>query len=143
MTEQPVDPGLEAARFAAEHGVHVSSVMTEQEFLGNIPKSTREKWDSMVLPRRQAYLPNGHRLPLPEFRPAKVDLTVYAGEGELGDLAAGRTDLLLEAEVHANHAVKSLENGTEGLDAGIAWLQSALAFALNARHGRDLAGGAI
>jgi hypothetical protein len=113
MTEQPV-----------EH---------EQQFLGNpVPPAAK----------LQAYLPNGHRLPIKPHA-VKVDLTVYEGEGELGDLAAGRTDLLLEAEVHANHAVKSLENGTEGLDAGIAWLQSALAFALNARHGRDLAGGAI
>jgi ABC-type Fe3+ transport system substrate-binding protein len=48
---------------------------------------------------------------------------------------APRTDLPLEAEVHATHAVKALENGE--LDAGIAWLQSALAFAQNARHARE------
>jgi hypothetical protein len=46
-----------------------------------------------------------------------------------------RTDLLMEAEVSAQHGVKSLENGE--LDAGIAWLQSALAFAQNARHARE------
>jgi hypothetical protein len=46
-----------------------------------------------------------------------------------------RTDLLMEAEVSAQHGVKSLENGE--LDAGIAWLQSALAFAQNARHVRE------
>lgn len=46
-----------------------------------------------------------------------------------------RTNLPLEAEVHASHAVNALENGE--LDAGIAWLQSALAFAQNARHTRE------
>jgi ABC-type Fe3+ transport system substrate-binding protein len=115
MTEQPV-----------EH---------EQQFLGNpVPPAAK----------LQAYLPNGHRIPLP--KPSAIvamDMAEADGEDELAYLAAGRTDLLLEAEVHAGHAVRSLENG--GLDAGIAWLQSALAFALNARHGRDFttAGGAI
>lgn len=97
---------------------------TEQEWLGNVPR---------VAPK-QAYLPNGHRLPLPRPHAVKVDLSEYIGEPEVADLAAGRTDLLLEAEVHANHAVRALENGAEGLDAAIAWLQSALAFAQNYRH---------
>lgn len=49
---------------------------------------------------------------------------------------ASRLGLHAEAEAHAVHGVKALENGE--LDAGIAWLQSALAFALNARHLRDV-----
>lgn len=49
---------------------------------------------------------------------------------------APRKGLHEEAEAHAVHGVKALENGE--LDAGIAWLQSALAFAQNARHLRDV-----
>lgn len=48
-----------------------------------------------------------------------------------------RTNILLEAETAATHALKALENGE--LHAGIAFLQSSLAFALNARHERDTA----
>lgn len=51
------------------------------------------------------------------------------------ELPEPRTNLPLEAEVHATHAVKALEHGE--LDAGIAWLQSALAFAQNARHAHE------
>lgn len=57
------------------------------------------------------------------------------------DFPEPRTNLLLEAEVSAQHGVKSLENGE--LDAGIAWLQSALAFALNARHAGETEGKVI
>ncbi len=42
------------------------------------------------------------------------------------------TSLHLQAEVHAGQALFQLQNGY--LDAGIAWLQSALAFALNGRE---------
>lgn len=41
-------------------------------------------------------------------------------------------DLQLQAEIHAGNALHQLQNGY--LDAGIAWLQSALAFALNGRE---------
>lgn len=51
------------------------------------------------------------------------------------ELPEPRTNLQLEAEVHATHAAKALEHGE--LDAGIAWLQSALAFAQNARHANE------
>lgn len=80
---------------------------------------------------RQHYIPNAHR-----YR-----FSVPAAEVEAQE--KGPTNLELEAEVHAGHAVRSLENGE--LDAGIAWLQSALAFAQNARHALEIspAGGAV
>lgn len=90
-------------------------VETEQQFLGN-----EAVFEFGALPSAplQHYSPNAHRIPIE-----------YAQE-------AGATNLELEAEVHAGHAVRSLENGE--LDAGIAWLQSSLAFAQNARYSRDL-----
>lgn len=119
MTVQPVDPELEAARFAAEHGVPLPAVETEQQFLGNVPP-----FGALPPAPLQHYSPNAHRVP-------------YELAAE-----AGATNLHLEAEVHAGHAVRSLENGE--LDAGIAWLQSALAFAQNARHALEVTpGGAL
>jgi ABC-type Fe3+ transport system substrate-binding protein len=53
---------------------------------------------------------------------------------EVGPVQEPSTDLLEEAQVSAGHGIKSIEKGE--LDAGIAWLQSALAFAQNARHAR-------
>jgi hypothetical protein len=118
MTEQPVE--------------------TEQQFLGNettrpmsgveaeILSGVGEKYADLIQPR-QNYAPNAHRFrypPAAQEDPAKAQIT-------------GVTDLQIEAETHAGHAVRSLENGE--LDAGIAWLQSALAFAQNARHTREAA----
>lgn len=62
-------------------------------------------------------------------QPANVTEQAWLGNEE------PRTNILLEAETAATHALKALENGE--LHAGIAFLQSALAFALNARHERD------
>lgn len=110
MTEQPVEP------------------VTEQEFLGNR--------------RPEAYLHDGHRLG--SWVPARPSALVQQDNDEaFAEHAASgfpepRTDLLMEAEVSAQHGVKSLELGE--LDAGIAWLQSALAFALNARHASEVDG---
>ncbi|AZS11737.1 hypothetical protein HOU96_gp39 [Arthrobacter phage Maja] len=114
MTEQPV-----------EH---------EQQFLGNpVPPATP----------LQAYLPNGHRLPLAKPSAiAQLDIAEAARE-ELAKAAAAtsygpyssiapRDRLLLEAEQHAADGVAALSNGE--LDEGIAWLQAALAFAKNYRH---------
>jgi hypothetical protein len=107
MTEQPVE--------------------TEQEFLGNAP--------------RQAYLPNGHRLPMPPFsslslldasEAAREELEAATAPLPAGARLAPRDRMLLEAEQHAINGTHSLSSGE--LDEGIAWLQSALAFALNYRH---------
>ena len=98
-------------------------VETEQQFLGNEPLTA--VFGTLPPPPLQHYSPNAHRIP-------------YELAAE-----AGATNLHLEAEVHAGHAVRSLESGE--LDAGIAWLQSALAFAQNARHALEMspAGGAV
>jgi hypothetical protein len=92
-------------------------VETEQQFLGNVPSVF--EFGALPPAPLQHYSPNAHRIPV-QYDKAEE---------------AGTTNLPLEAEVHAGHAVRSLENGE--LDAGIAWLQSALAFAQNARHSRE------
>lgn len=97
-------------------------VETEQQFLGN---ETCFEFGALPPAPLQHYSPNAHRIPYSVAeQPAP-------------------TNIELEAEVHAGHAVRSLENGE--LDAGIAWLQSALAFAQNARHSREFGvlGGAL
>lgn len=150
MTEQPVDPGLEAARFAAEHGIPLAAVpMTEQQFLGNEPggiaaRFAAELSGSMTTPAviRQAYLPNGHRLPRVSAI-VHVDTAEAIRDAVRQELAAADrplpgtpgADLMLTAEQHANSAVLSLSCGE--LDEGIAWLQSALAFAQNHRHAEE------
>lgn len=111
MTEQPVE--------------------TEQEFLGNVPR----KPCGGQLP---AYVPGAHRMP--RFN-AIVHLDMAEAVAE--ELAAGArplpgtpgADLMLTAEQHAHSAVMSLSCGE--LDEGIAWLQSALAFAQNHRHAEE------
>lgn len=130
MTEQPVE--------------------TEQQFLGNEPQVGRLYPSAAALldctggyactasrhlegcllgatkeKPLQHYAPNAHRLRWPNNEP----------EDPAQAAEQGPTDLQLEAEVHSGHALRSLENGE--LDAGIAWLQSALAFAQNARHSRE------
>ena len=108
MTEQPVE--------------------TEQQFLGNAP--------------RQAYLPNGHRMmhrvsapdvaeaQRAELEAAALPIREYELPGQPGLARFDR--MLLEAERHATDGTRALSSGN--LDEGIAWLQSALAFAQNYRH---------
>jgi hypothetical protein len=83
-------------------------------------------------PTEQDFLGNSER------RPAKIPLTppfwVPDSPAPLVSLPEPSTDLLEEAQVSATHGIQSIEKGE--LDAGIAWLQSALAFAQNARHAR-------
>ncbi|QYC54963.1 hypothetical protein SEA_POPPER_46 [Arthrobacter phage Popper] len=131
MTEQPVEP------------------MTEQEFLGNEPHGIAARFAAelglgaragahptpeMSAPR-QAYLPNGHRI----NAIVHMDLAEAVRE-ELAAAAAELpatpgADLMLTAEQHAQSAVMSLSCGE--LDEGIAWLQSALAFAQNHRRAEE------
>lgn len=138
MTEQPAEP------------------ITEQEFLGNEPK-------------RQSYLPNGHRLPgtfslgkgrylRPDLSPlVRSDVEQARAEQLAGapwawseDAAAAdvhalpaaddlpaepsrqEPDLWLETETHATRALNEIQDGN--INSSIAFLQSALAFALNYRH---------
>jgi hypothetical protein len=131
MTEQPVE--------------------TEQQFLGNEPGGIAARfarsWElsgSMTTPAaiRQSYLPNGHRLPRVSAI-VHVDTAEAIREAVRQELAAADrplpgtpgADLMLTAEQHANSAVLSLSCGE--LDEGIAWLQSALAFAQNHRHAEE------
>ena len=135
MTEQPVE--------------------TEQVFLGNEPRGIASRFaaalgDSTATPAApaptQAYLPNGHRLPgsfsIGKGRYIRPDLQSISDAAELPILeykepdrplpGTPGADLMLTAETHAHSAVLSLSCGE--LDEGIAWLQSALAFAQNYRH---------
>jgi hypothetical protein len=99
----------------------------------------------------QHYAPNAHRGRFSPLRDkAKRDIqTAFKERAILDELAAAslpvedlttspKTDLLLEAEVHTTHALAMLQNNE--LDAGIAWLQSALAMALNQRHTEQFGG---
>lgn len=96
--------------------------MTEQEFLGNVP--------------RQAYLPNGHRIRtdfnafLHGFQEA---ISEEVAEAAATDLPRQEADLWLDAEVQATKALQEIQDGN--INASVAYLQSALAFALNYRHG--------
>ena len=118
MTEQPVET---EQQFLGNETTRPQS-RVESEFLSGVG----EKYADMIQPR-QSYVPNAHRyrFQMPELTPPPAPAP------------ARETNLELEAEVHAGHAVRSLEDGE--LDAGIAWLQSALAFAQNARHSRETA----
>lgn len=144
MTEQPVE--------------------TEQQFLGNAsyiaprivqPAAVEDiaAADHGALPPAplQHYVPNAHRGRFSPLRDkAKRDIqAAFKERAILDELAAAslpaedltiapKTDLLLEAEVHTTHALAMLQNNE--LDAGIAWLQSALAMALNQRHTEQFGG---
>lgn len=133
MTEQPAEP------------------TTEQTWLGN-PQPVAYLHDGHRIPAR----PAGEMAPKERsglatkflgaidsaFDKADNDLkgrrATDAGLRRLdADIEAARTEnrrtpLDHQAELHAGNAVQSLSNGE--LDAGIAWLQSALAFAQNHRH---------
>ncbi|MCT9624310.1 hypothetical protein HWD94_04120 [Pseudarthrobacter equi] len=137
MTEQPVE--TEQQFLGNELRVHPEfpSAVALLDCTGGQLCTARKHLDGCYAPAfqaeaeklvqpRQNYVPNAHR-----FRPAPAPKFELPDEPrEYRD-----TNLHLEAETHAGHAVRSLENGE--LDAGIAWLQSALAFAQNARYSRD------
>jgi hypothetical protein len=130
MTEQPAEP------------------ITEQAFLGNEP-------------RKQAYLPNGHRFRpdlaaatrydiakarIEELDRAAADIRVgkpvhaepsafaFMDEAAALELPAlpAEPDLWLDTETTATRALNEIQNGN--INSSIAYLQSALAFALNYRH---------
>ena len=106
---------------------------------------------------RESYLPNGHRLRPPfqsvllqdieEARREKIlaELNAAAQDtiAQLRDVSARlqtppaeepatEPDLWLDAEITATKAVNEIQDGN--INAGIAYLQAALAFALNHRH---------
>ena len=122
MTEQPVEP------------------ITEQAFLGNEPKL-------------QAYLPNGHRIPPALAAAARYDIAqarIEELDRAAADIRAGvkhepaesrrfalspvpaEPDLWLDTESSATRALLEIQAGN--INSSIAYLQSALAFALNYRH---------
>jgi hypothetical protein len=143
MTEQPVE--------------------TEQQFLGNVstvpPVFQPAQPAVLTTNRPQAYLPNGHRLRPPfksvllqdidEGRREKIvaELNAAAQDtiAQLRDVSArlqpsppvteqpaSDTDLWLDAEETATRAIHEIQDGN--VNAGIAYLQAALAFALNYRQ---------
>lgn len=65
-------------------------------------------------------------------RATDAGLTRINHDIEASSAEPRRTSLDFHAEIHAGKAVDALSNGE--LDEGIAWLQSALAFAQNHRH---------
>ncbi|URC18081.1 hypothetical protein QEO76_gp56 [Arthrobacter phage Cole] len=108
MTEQPVE--------------------TEQEFLGNVP--------------RRPYLPSLVQMDLAEREAASDGVFALGSDLPIRVFTADQplpgtpgADLMLTAEQHAQSAVMALSCGE--LDEGIAWLQSALAFAQNHRHAEE------
>jgi hypothetical protein len=136
MTEQPAEP------------------ITEQEWLQNaVPLRTTAP---------QHYVPNAHRLPVADVVQKRsglaakflgtIDSAFDKADGELvgrratdagllrlaadvdapGPVQSRRTPLDQHAEISASKAAEALSLGE--LDEGIAWLQSALAFAQNHRH---------
>ncbi|MBT2594755.1 hypothetical protein [Arthrobacter sp. ISL-72] len=129
MTEQPVE--------------------TEQGWLGNVPLSAVQ-----APAKREAYLPNGHRLPAPfqsvlrqdieaaRQEQARAELAAAAKEASEHLAAAGAAlsvvgddrepDLWLDTEDQTTRALREIQDGN--INAGIACLQAALAFALNYRH---------
>jgi hypothetical protein len=129
MTEQPVE--------------------TEQQFLGNAsyvaPRIVQPPAQAVI--PLQHYAPNAHRLrvsplaalarqdiqeAIAERAAAHTSVPTAADTNLQRKVEGARTPLDHTAEIHAGNAVHSLQNGE--LDEGIAWLQSALAFALNHRH---------
>jgi hypothetical protein len=133
MTEQPADP------------------TTEQQWLGNTRPAAYLPGGHRIQARPAGMLFDG-RSPLVVKFLDVVDDAFDKADGDLKarratdaglrrldqDVAAAvaamprRTTLEQQAEVAASHAVTALSSGE--LDEGIAWLQSALAFAQNHRH---------
>ena len=124
MTEQPVEP------------------ITEQEFLGNHATAPV-----------QAYLPNGHRIPPALAAATRYDIAqarIEELDRAAADIRAGvkhvpsesrrfdlppvpaEPDLWLDTESSATRALLEIQAGN--INSSIAYLQSALAFALNYRH---------
>lgn len=138
MTEQPAEP------------------TTEQAWLGNTRPAAYLPGGHRIQGRMADSMPITGRSPLVDkffgvidgaFDKAESDLTgrraTDAGlrrlnqdiEQNVAAAAAAmprRTPLDQQAEIAASHAVTALSSGE--LDEGIAWLQSALAFAQNHRH---------
>lgn len=123
MTEQPAEP------------------MTEQEFLGNaaasLPGLPLTEGQQQVLNRaRQSYLPNGHRLGqgIGALFAGAVDSAFDKAEAQLRELAAATKDpdLWFDTETQTTRALREIQDGN--INAGIACLQAALAFAQNYRH---------
>ena len=128
MTEQPVE--------------------TEQQFLGNadhvhpmwprvaqaatasigVEESTVFEFGALPEAPRQSYAPGAHRLAV-EYKPRAID--VPAAEATF-ITQAKQTDLWLDAEEQATRALAEIQDGN--INAGIACLQAALAFAQNYRH---------
>jgi hypothetical protein len=142
MTEQRVEP------------------MTEQEYLGNAghlhPRIVHPAGiEALPAANRQAYLPNGHRLPLQAVLRQDIEealrdqiraelaigaeetsATLHAVSARLQSMPAAtesnEPDLWLDTEEHTERALREIQDGN--INAGIACLQAALAFAQNHRH---------
>lgn len=143
MTEQPVDPGSEQAWLG--NASHIRPRIVQ-------PAAT----EAAPTANRQAYLPNGHRLPLQtvlrqdieEARRDQIRAELNAATqdtiAQLRDVSARlqlqpvtnepatEPDLWLTAEETTERALREIQDGN--INAGIACLQAALAFAQNHRH---------
>lgn len=118
MTEQPVE--------------------TEQQFLGNVTREQIAEAARFGVPLPAAplqhYAPNAHRIPRDLTREQAILDELAAGTLPAADLAHERKepDLWLDAEGQTHRALVEIQDGN--INAGIAYLQAALAFAQNHRH---------
>lgn len=108
MTEQPVE--------------------TEEQFLGNVTKDQLREAARYGTTPLQQYVPNAHRMAI-DYKPWPID--VPAAEATFV-ARAKQADLWLDAEEQATRALAEIQDGN--INAGIACLQAALAFAQNYRH---------
>lgn len=125
----------------------IQPVETEQQFLGNVPReqiAEAARFGTPLPPAPpQHYAPNAHRLPYstPLQDRAKQDIRDAIAERALrpsigqavveGSLPK-EPDLWFDAETQTNRALVEIQDGN--INAGIACLQAALAFAQNYRH---------
>lgn len=119
MTEQPVE--------------------TEQQYLGNAAQPPRledailrtfagaplnDSQRAVLDKAMQHYVPNAHRTTFKQF--------ASADDSPAPEFPAADTDLWLDTEKQATRALAEIQDGN--INAGIACLQAALAFAQNYRH---------
>ncbi|MGY4543282.1 hypothetical protein ACVWY0_003215 [Arthrobacter sp. UYNi723] len=137
MTEQPVETeeqflGNAPAQRHALAGDHVDGILARHILQCDECASFRRQAEFYLTDQAtlQHYAPNAHRTPY------KLYSTVAAAELPAADATfitrAKQADLWLDAEEQATRALAEIQDGN--INAGIACLQAALAFAQNYRH---------
>lgn len=122
----------EAARFGAP--LPAPAARLEDAILKTFAGKPLDDGQQAVLDKvMQHYVPNAHRTTYKQFsKPDELPAKEFPAAEATFIAQAKQTDLWLDAEEQATRALAEIQDGN--INAGIAYLQSALAFAQNYRH---------